>query len=63
MKMLDHQKTILQNIYHNKNLFIKELIKSTQWLSEGEIAELKQWISKELGDEYSEEAKVLLEIA
>jgi hypothetical protein len=63
MKMLDHQKTILQNVYHNKTLFIKELRKSTQWLSESEIAELQLWINKELGDEYSEEARVLLESA
>ncbi|PLX16332.1 MAG: hypothetical protein C0599_15510 [Salinivirgaceae bacterium] len=63
MKMLDHQKIILRNIYHNKTLFAKELKKSTQWLNETEIADLQQWINKELGDKYSKEARTFLESA
>jgi hypothetical protein len=63
MKMLEHQKLILSNVYQNKTLFEKELTKSTQWLSDTELNDLQEWINKELGIKYFKEAQQLLERA
>lgn len=63
MKMLDHQKTILRNIYHNRNLFLKELQKSVQWLTPNELKELINWINQELGDNYYRDAQLILQSA
>ncbi len=63
MKMLDHQKKLLRNIYHNRHLFIKEIKKSIQWLSETELKELEQWISKELVQVYDKEVQALFRMA
>lgn len=63
MKMLEHQKLILRNIYHNKTLFAKEIIKSTLWLTENELIDLQQWINSELGIKYYKQAQSLLQSA
>ncbi|ALO17516.1 hypothetical protein L21SP5_03925 [Salinivirga cyanobacteriivorans] len=63
MKMLDHQKNILRNLHHNHNLFIKEIKKSIQWLSEQELKDLEQWISKELVQVYDHEVQRLFRMA
>lgn len=46
MKMLSHQKHVLQKVSGNKELFKKELIKSLAWLEKEEIEELIQWLKK-----------------
>lgn len=44
IKMLDHQKMILQNVMHDKVLFEKELTKSIKWLEENDVHELQNWL-------------------
>ena len=44
MKMLEHQKIILENVRHDKKLFQKELVKSVNWLDEGEQEQLYHWL-------------------
>jgi hypothetical protein len=46
MKMLEHQKIILENVRHDKKLFQKELVKSVNWLEENDQEELYQWLKK-----------------
>lgn len=44
MKMLEHQKIILENVRHDKKLFQKELVKSVNWLEEEDQQELYKWL-------------------
>ncbi|MBN1599194.1 MAG: hypothetical protein JW894_12945 [Bacteroidales bacterium] len=44
MKMIDHQKLILENSVHDKAMFQKELIKSLKWLGSEELNELYNWL-------------------
>lgn len=44
--MLDHQKMILENLTDNREMFIKELRKSQQWLSAEEIGKLYKWLKE-----------------
>ncbi len=44
--MLEHQKTVLQNLRDNKTRFRKELIKSFIWLNPHEQTELRKWVRK-----------------
>lgn len=46
MKMLEHQKIILEKVRHDKKLFQKELVKSVNWLDEGEQEQLYLWLRK-----------------
>lgn len=46
MKMLEHQKIILENVRHDKKLFLKELVKSVNWLEDKEQQELYEWLRK-----------------
>lgn len=63
MKMLDHQKNILRNIYHNRHLFIKEIKKSIKWLSVAELQDLEKWIANELGHVYDKEVQSLFNVS
>ncbi|SHH63269.1 hypothetical protein [Wenyingzhuangia marina] len=45
--MLELQKHVLSQVKHNKELFIKELIKSKKWLNHSEIENLKEWLHQE----------------
>jgi len=49
MNMLEHQKTILMNSVHDKNMFRKELVKSINWLTQNEQQKLYLWLK----DKYS----------
>ncbi len=44
--MLDYCKMILSKVQFDKNLYVKEYIKSLTWLSESEREELKKWHRK-----------------
>lgn len=44
LKMLDHQKIILDNISENYQLFRKELEKSLKWLNDGDKQKLYIWV-------------------
>lgn len=46
IRMLEHQKIILENVRHDKKLFQKELVKSVNWLEEHDQEELYQWLKK-----------------
>ena len=58
--MLEHQKLILENIYYDKELFEKELIKSYRWLKSYEIFELRNWLIKNFEPSHSELADSIL---
>ncbi|MGQ1784682.1 hypothetical protein [Saccharicrinis sp. GN24d3] len=42
--MLEHQKRVLEGVIDNPELFKKELIKSSSWLSATEYNLLKKWV-------------------
>ncbi|MFO7657817.1 MAG: hypothetical protein R6W78_12175 [Bacteroidales bacterium] len=44
MKMLEHQKWVIQNAARDKELFRKELYKSLAWLEKEEIEEFVEWL-------------------
>ncbi|MGD2034240.1 MAG: hypothetical protein PVF73_04230 [Bacteroidales bacterium] len=44
IKMLDHQKIILQHVKHDKVLFEKELMKSIKWLEAEDVRKLQSWL-------------------
>jgi ribosome recycling factor len=46
MKMLEHQKIILENVRQDKKLFQKELVKSVNWLEDEEQKQLYHWLRK-----------------
>lgn len=48
--MLDHQKIILEQLSHDKDMFRKEIVKSFKWLKSYEIIMLRRWLK----DNYSE---------
>lgn len=47
--MLDHQKSILQNLSDDKDLFRKEIVKSFRWLKSYEIIQLHKWLKDNYG--------------
>lgn len=47
--MLDHQKSILEHLSNDKDLFRKEIIKSFKWLKSYEIIQLHQWLKENYG--------------
>ncbi len=61
--MLDHQKTILNNLHNNRLLFVKELKKSMNWLTMQEIKELEHWIATELSSAYDNEVRLMFRFA
>lgn len=44
--MLEHQKLILREVSHNKDMFRKEILKSFRWLKSYEIIQLHEWLKK-----------------
>ncbi len=44
--MMELQKHVLSQVYANKEIFKKELIKSKKWLQPNEIQELKHWLQQ-----------------
>lgn len=59
MALLNHQKTILKNVQNFKDLFIKEIKKSLNWLSPDERIDLEHWVAIELNQKYNGEVKQL----
>ena len=52
--MLEHQKTVIDNVSADKSLFRKELIKSLKWLSPEEISELQIWVKNKYWNMHKE---------
>ena len=52
--MLDHQKSMLEKVSHNKELFRKEIIKSFRWLKSYEIIQLHFWLKKNYNHSHGE---------
>lgn len=52
--MLDHQKSILEQLSNDKELFRKEIIKSFKWLKSYEIIQLHQWLKEKYGQTHRE---------
>jgi len=52
--MLEHQKIVLQNIHHDKELFAKELKKSIAWLKSHEVFKLYAWVQEKYGETHKE---------
>lgn len=44
--MLDHQKSILNQLSENRELFRKEIVKSFNWLKSYEILQLHKWLKE-----------------
>ena len=47
--MLEHQKLVLQNVSHDKELFRKELKKSIIWLKSYDVYKLHAWVKDKFG--------------
>ena len=62
MKMLDHQKKILKNLSHNRQLLRKEIEKSIDWLSGDEVKQLERWLAQELTPFYDQEMRMLFKV-
>ena len=52
--MLEHQKVIIEQVSHDKELFRKEVMKSFRWLKSYEIIQLHFWLKKEYGNSHGE---------
>ena len=52
--MLEHQKSILEQVSKDKDLFRKEVIKSFRWLKSYEILQLHFWLKKKYGNIHGE---------
>lgn len=55
MKMLSHQKKVLENVCFDKELFKKELYKCLAWLEKEEVEELVEWLKNNYWDSNSKE--------
>jgi len=55
MKMLEHQKWVIQQVSNDKELFKKELYKSLAWLEEKDIEALVEWLKSNYWSTNSEE--------
>ena len=62
MKMLAHQKTVLQNVCNDKELFKKELYKCLAWLEKEEIEELVDWLKSNYWNTNSKEIVAVFKI-
>lgn len=54
MNMLDHQKTVIENLKENKESFIKEVKKLIKWLDASEIRKLYIWLIDNFGSVYAD---------
>jgi hypothetical protein len=54
MNMLEHQKILLTNSIHDKEMFRKELVKSLKWLDQFERQKLYLWLKEQFWNSYSE---------
>ncbi len=57
--MLKHQKHILEALHNEPVLFLKEVQKSFQWLSEAELEYLHQWLKDKYPHLYETRIKYL----
>jgi hypothetical protein len=59
--MLDHQKSILQNLSSDKDLFRKEIVKSFRWLKSYEIIQLHKWLKDNYGKTHKDVIEEIFE--
>lgn len=59
LEMLQHQKHILKALQNEPVLFLKEVQKSFQWLSDQEIEYLKSWLKTQYPELYRKRIKYL----
>ncbi|MGD2033797.1 MAG: hypothetical protein PVF73_02000 [Bacteroidales bacterium] len=52
--MLDHQKIILEQLSHDKEMFRKEIVKSFKWLKSYEIIMLRSWLKAKYGETHAD---------
>ena len=52
--MLDHQKSVLDKVSNDKDLFRKEIIKSFRWLKSYEILQLHFWLKKNYNHKHAD---------
>ena len=52
--MLDHQKIILEQLSHDKEMFRKEIVKSFKWLKSYEIIMLGRWLKENYGNTHAD---------
>jgi hypothetical protein len=50
--MLELQKLVLENVYENKLIFVKELKKSLQWLDHDDLIKLYNWAIGKFNERY-----------
>ena len=55
MKMLEHQKWVIQQVSKDKELFKNELYKSLEWLEKKDIEALVEWLKSNYWSTNSEE--------
>ncbi len=53
--MLEFKKSVLQGVSFDKHLFVKELLKASEWLIPSEWEELKAWCYETFSHLYKEE--------
>jgi hypothetical protein len=54
MNMLEHQKILLTNSVHDREMFRKELVKSLKWLDRLERQKLYLWLKEQCWQHFSE---------
>jgi len=55
--MLEHQKSILEELSYDKELFRKEIVKSFKWLKSYEILQLHHWLKESFGQTHGDVIK------
>jgi hypothetical protein len=50
--MLELQKLVLENVYEDKSIFIKELRKSLRWLGHEDLIKLYDWAIEKFNAQY-----------
>jgi hypothetical protein len=51
INMLELQKLVLKNVYKDKILFEKELLKSFEWLCKADLVKLYRWAVRKFDEE------------
>ena len=60
--MLEHQKLVIQNVVHNKELFKKEIYKTLGWLNSSEQTEFRRWLRNEFWNTHRDVIKEVLSL-
>ncbi|MGY6650197.1 hypothetical protein [Wenyingzhuangia sp. IMCC45574] len=58
--MIELQKHVLNQVYKQPDLFMKELMKSKKWLNPKELNELKNWLYQKKFNRYRQVIEAIL---